>query len=410
MVSYFPGLGQIGSDEFNLDLKAWQGLIDEAERNAYVWNATVFAPNITPSDWESSFNAIYTSNVVLQALDKIVPTADNAYLWNNLKGSALFYRAYRYFALSEVFTLPYDAETAGVTLGLPLRISPDVDYLAPRSTLSQTFDFIIGDLERAAALLEDSLPDQVHNRPSKAAAYGALAKVYLVMGNFDNALINAEKCLSIYDVLLDYNDLRLSVNYPFENNPEILFSALMAPYWSSFSNINPSAVLHKIDSALLSLYPDDDLRKAAFFMETIDSNYVRRHLYSFDGRRPECETGITTNEIYLIKAECQARLGQSAQAIQTLREFQSHRYLDNRYEEIQDADLLDKIITERRKELVFRGARWSDIRRLNIMGAGIEMKRVLDGKEYLLQPNSPRYALPIPDLEVNLSGLEQNER
>ena len=63
---------------------------------------------------------------------------------------------------------------------------------------------------------------------------------------------------------------------------------------------------------------------------------------------------------------------------------------------------------ERRKELIFRGLRWIDIKRLNLEGANIEQRRFLDGKEYILEPNSNRYALPLPDDIIRLTWMEQN--
>jgi hypothetical protein len=74
------------------------------------------------------------------------------------------------------------------------------------------------------------------------------------------------------------------------------------------------------------------------------------------------------------------------------------------------ADALTKILTERRKELVFRGLRWADIKRLNLEGANISLTRKLNGQTYTLSPNHPRFALPIPDDVIQISGMPQNPR
>src|SRR5690606_32754887 len=73
-------------------------------------------------------------------------------------------------------------------------------------------------------------------------------------------------------------------------------------------------------------------------------------------------------------------------------------------------DALGQILDERRKELLFRGVRWSDVRRLNIEGRNIILKRKLAGEEYILPPNSLKYAFLLPLQEVQLSGLTQNKR
>ena len=74
------------------------------------------------------------------------------------------------------------------------------------------------------------------------------------------------------------------------------------------------------------------------------------------------------------------------------------------------AEALDTILVERRKELAFRGIRWSDLRRLNKEGWNITLTRNLNGVMYTLPPNSELYTLPIPPDVINSSGIIQNPR
>ena len=83
------------------------------------------------------------------------------------------------------------------------------------------------------------------------------------------------------------------------------------------------------------------------------------------------------------------------------------------YREIHDMnsdELLTRILLERRKSLIFRGIRWYDLKRLNRDGANIVLKRKVEGKEFILQPNDLRYALPIPNDIIELSDIVQNPR
>ncbi|HEY6083417.1 MAG TPA: RagB/SusD family nutrient uptake outer membrane protein, partial [Chitinophagaceae bacterium] len=66
------------------------------------------------------------------------------------------------------------------------------------------------------------------------------------------------------------------------------------------------------------------------------------------------------------------------------------------------------ILVERRKELVFRTIRFTDIKRLNKEGADITQKRIIGGKTYILLPNDPRYALSIPENVIQAGGIPQN--
>ena len=76
---------------------------------------------------------------------------------------------------------------------------------------------------------------------------------------------------------------------------------------------------------------------------------------------------------------------------------------------MQDALIL--ILRERRKELVFRDLRWTDLKRLNKETAFQQtIKRKINGQEYILLPNDNRYALPIPQSVISISGIQQNPR
>ena len=51
-----------------------------------------------------------------------------------------------------------------------------------------------------------------------------------------------------------------------------------------------------------------------------------------------------------------------------------------------------------------------DIKRLNKDGAGITLKRVINGETFLLPPNDPRYAVAIPEDVIATTGMQQNPR
>jgi hypothetical protein len=74
-------------------------------------------------------------------------------------------------------------------------------------------------------------------------------------------------------------------------------------------------------------------------------------------------------------------------------------------------DALAKILDERRKELVLRGTRWMDLRRLNKDSRFAKtVLRKLYGITYLLPPNDNRYTFYIPQSVIDISGIQQNQR
>ena len=119
-------------------------------------------------------------------------------------------------------------------------------------------------------------------------------------------------------------------------------------------------------------------------------------------------------EFYLTKAECLARNGSVTEAISTLNKLLITRYKTGSYTPVSVTDqqeALSIILLERRKELLFRGIRWTDLRRLNLEAStAVTIYRKLNGTSYKLEPNSPNYTLPVADDVIQLSNIPQNMR
>jgi len=77
------------------------------------------------------------------------------------------------------------------------------------------------------------------------------------------------------------------------------------------------------------------------------------------------------------------------------------RFAPNTYEEYSDleqSESLDLVLKERRKQLLIRGIRWLDLRRFNFVeNRNIELRRILDGREYKLMNKDVRYTFLIPN-------------
>jgi hypothetical protein len=166
----------------------------------------------------------------------------------------------------------------------------------------------------------------------------------------------------------------------------------------------------KIDSNLYQSYSPNDLRKTLFFSNNNNGTFGFRGSYSgATGLVP----GIIVDELYLIRSECNARLNNVGAAMQDLNTLLITRWKTGTFVPFAattSAAALSIILTERRKELLYRSLRWSDIKRLNREGAGITLRRVLNGTVYELLPNSNHYALPLPDKLIQQTGIVQNPR
>lgn len=406
-----PWLGQIGSDDYYV-LPARLNSVGQLERNAYTWESDIYqdVPESSGAvlDWLRNYIQIYYSNVVLDGLDKLteaVPSAE----FNTAKGSALFFRAHAYWWLAQEFCKPYHHSTVGTDLGLPLRLDPDPLASIERSSIAETYELIIDDLIEAELLLSDDFV--ATTRPTKSAAQGMLARVYLSMGDYDAALSLADKYLSTNNSLLDFNEFNPLSPGPFpdfNSNKEVIFYSIIS---GSSLIVNPTNC--HIAPELYNLYDANDLRKNLYFATTPATGLLvyKGSYYGSFGYIPF--SGVASDEIYLIRAECLARTGQTEFAMQTLNDLLVTRWRKDTFIPIEASspeEALTIILEERRKELLFRGLRWTDLRRLNLEGAEITISRELDGVTYTLPPNDPRYVYPIPPYELSYNPMQQNER
>lgn len=408
----FPSLGQLASDEYYYDQSTWQSTVFVQERNAYVWADDIYEGNPQIAEWNNCYYAIYICNVVLDVLKDIDLTVANKAEYNDIKGTALFFRAIWNFALAETFCLPYDKRTASNEMGIPLRYSPNIDQLLQRASLEQTYAAILDDLQQSLGLLQSNMPSSIRSRPNLAAANGMLARIYLVMANYEQALKFADASDKAYRVLLDYNQLSREEDAVFDrNNAEVLFMSTQRGYLSTATGrLAPNTF---VDSALIELYHPKDLRLEAFFTFNKARKANRKSLYASGLSTSNCFNGLATDEVLLILAECHARKGNLDEAKQLLENLFRNRFpkTDIPVVSFRNADdAVQQVLDERRKELLFRGMRWSDVRRLNVEGRNIPFKRKLDDKEYLLEPNSLKYAFLLPIQEIQFSGLTQNKR
>lgn len=380
--------------------------VDIFYKQVYTWSLGDNYGDIF-KDWEAPYTAIFFSNVVLDGLSEVSVSAGQQAFYNNVKGSALFYRSYMFYNLAQVFTPPYDATSAGDQLGLPLRLSGDIGEGIRRSSLKDTYDRIVSDLKLANTLLP--VEGKYKTRPSQWACTGLLARLYLTIGNIDSALYYSNQCLNISDTLMDYN------NNPFINsndfytvrrlNPEVIFQSTLG----QLNRILLAPGISFVDSTLYKSFSEDDLRKTIYFFDLNPGIAFRG---SYDAETPFA--GIAVDEVLLTRAECYARKGNTADALADLNRLLRYRFMQGTFTDYTAADgaeALMKVLAERRKELLMRGMRWTDIRRLNKEGANIIITRKVNGQTVQLPANDLRYTFLIPKNAISFHpDMPQNPR
>lgn len=400
----YPAASIIAGEEFYLISEDWNNISNIDDKNTYAWLDIL---PISAISWQGPYKAIFIANQVLDIMDKLPETERQSQDGRRVVGDAYFFRAFAYQQLLELYCLGYDPATASETMGLPLKYSPNLELPKGRASLAETYTQVVQDYKSAIKLL--GLHAVAKSRPTKIAAHAGLARLYLNMHDFQNAYLHADSAWSQQPDLLDYNVLD-----PYEdmaiprNNKEILFTAL------SFYSEPIGPFTARMNPDLMALYESNDLRREIYFQSNDFDIGTYGYKTNYDQSYNGTFIGLTTSEILLIRAESSARLGKFEEARHDINLLKEKRFKTGTFDPVEwdNPNVIKEIIKERRRELVFRGRRWADIKRLNYYpDSKITLQRKINNNTYTLEPNDNRFALLIPQAVTNLNpSITQNKR
>jgi hypothetical protein len=400
--SQYPAMLEVAADDYYVTAHDFEAFYAEEDKENYCWLTDAQHYN----SWAGPYKSVSYANTVLDNLDNIKIIGTNKLQWNNCKGQALFFRAFALFNLAQLYCPAFNSNGPNDAPGIPIKLSAAVDEPTVRATVRESYDRILADLKEAARLLPVTVPAKT--RPSKPAAYAALARVFLAMENYTMAGKYADSCLQLYNKLIDFNTINASASIPFSRfNDEVILHS----YSPGSGLLNIARC--KVDSNLYSAYQENDLRKEVFFKNNNDGTHSFKGSYNATTSN-YFFNGLATDEVYLVKAECLARNNNTAEAMNTLNALLANRWKAGTFIPLTATDsieALQQILEERRKELLMRGLRWQDLRRLNKDSRFAKtLTRILDTGTYSLPANDPRYVLLIPSEVIVASGIQQNPR
>lgn len=404
-------LPQLAADEYYIDSESsWRSARTATERHSYIWDIDVFGGEVNLEDWNAPYRTIFYANNILTEIDKSRTEGGHDNSLDDIYGQALFHRAKANYDLLKNFSVPFDPATQETDLGIPLREDPSIDYTVERSTVKGCYDHIFNDLERSLQYLKYWGPLPERNRATRLATYALLSRIHLYRREYDKAEQFADSVLNRYDKLIDYNTISLTSNTPFiRTNDELIMFGLTTTY-NNASQINLTETVF-VDSTLIKLYHPNDLRLSIYFINDTENRFRMKRGYNGAGLAPF--NGLAVDEVLLIKAECLVRRYRLDEASILMNRLLINRYKKDEYQQVIFSDphnALNFVLTERRKELIWRCLRWDDIKRLNKERANIVLTRIVGENIYRLEPNSNRYVFNIPQDEINRSGITQNIR
>ncbi|MES2646028.1 MAG: RagB/SusD family nutrient uptake outer membrane protein [Bacteroidota bacterium] len=194
------------------------------------------------NDWGYYYSTIKSCNLFLTYVDqnKTLP----ADVISRMKGEVRFIRAFEHFNLAKWY---------GDVPLVDKNITPEEAQEIPRSPKPEVIQFVVSELEAAAALLpsKDQYSAGENGRITKAAALALEARVLLYEGNKMNEvaaicekLMNEQNTYGHYSLVASYKDLfnNPQVN---KNNNETILSLQYVPTirtWNEFFDFAPRSV------------------------------------------------------------------------------------------------------------------------------------------------------------------------
>ncbi|HEX3933253.1 MAG TPA: RagB/SusD family nutrient uptake outer membrane protein, partial [Puia sp.] len=165
-----PTLGEASTDDYFFTNNFWQ-ILDLRQQNAFIWAPNVFEGQGGQLDWNMPYQQVFYANVVLDGLGS-KPQADSVSEWNMVEGEALYARAFAFYNVSQIFAPVYGMYADTMHWGIPLRLHSEISSMSTRSTIIQTYQQIINDLDSAEAFLPVMAPNgnAYRNRPVRVAA------------------------------------------------------------------------------------------------------------------------------------------------------------------------------------------------------------------------------------------------
>lgn len=353
--------------------------------------ASEFSSSISSSNvaWKSPYIVIGRANRIIAAAEggALSDAAEAKATIDQYAAEAKVLRALAHFDLVRIYGKPY-TEDQGASLGVPLVTGVLESNAKPaRSTVAEVYTQVVKDLTEAIssnALATETEPGYVSVWGAKAI----LSRVYLNMGDYANALSVAEdiiKNIKNSGAALWTRDQYLKAwDASTPNESEFLFRLNVAGSTDS-NDLNGIGNLQQRDGykemvatkKFVDMLTSDpkDVRNDMFLpatapkeVATYGTNKVFLNKLRGQGgnlRNVTIVPIIRLSEVYLTAAECAFRNNDKTKAVEYLNDLVKNRTTTEASLATVDNITLERILIERRKELIGEGQRYFDALRNN---------------------------------------------
>lgn len=389
----------IPSDKAKTTFRSDELKLDESKydlspvQDIYLWNDVNYKTNTLPFSWQSFYKVImYTNHIIDAGVDATEGTDDEV---NQIVAEAYLLRAYMHFSLVNQYGKPYNVATSKIDKGVPLSLVIDTEAVYFANTVDEVYAQILSDIADADKRInKDVYEEGLNYRFSRVAAFAFKSRVYLYMDDIEKSREMALEALKLKSDLQDLVSDNSLAPHKYNSIESIL--ALEKVFTDDIGN--SSLVSEKLKASYVK---ENDLRFDLYFKEkeNVSGEYTIEKGWETDSK---CT--FRTSELYLIVAECAARLDDLDQARTYLNDLKIKRLKSDYYTTevartagMNKAELISEILTERFRELAFEGHRWFDLRRTTQP----EITHVFGEETATLKQGDPRYTIPYPQEAVN---------
>ncbi|MBA4744546.1 MAG: RagB/SusD family nutrient uptake outer membrane protein [Muricauda sp.] len=376
----------------------------------YLWDESADRIALNRADettYYASYASISTFNLIIE--NALATTEASEGEQRVLWAQAKVLRAMSYFNLANFYADTYEASNATDKLSVPLITSADINAPSEQVSIQEIYDFMVSDMEEALPYLPEESVTVLH--PNLGTGYAFLARLYLQMGDYDEALANANRALGENNSLYDWTAY-YQANAMVIEDPE---SYVSTPSPMGFDYVESYNFRH---GAVTRITTENNIpaHRAQRF-ETGDARFLSRWKVRTVGAETFYNStlsgyfnygGITTVEVYLIKAECLARDNQWGAAMDILNQVRKTRILPESYADLtasNEAQAMEAIMKTKMNELILTLIPFCDARRLNAEGTyTVGLSKEYNGDSYTLSPESHLWTMPFPQGAVDNPG------
>lgn len=315
---FFPLL----SDEYtiaeeNLPVLVQNGYTQSAE--CYKYNPDFLLEDDVPYDWGYNSN-MYAYNLIINNVLSCTDASEEQKL--STQSEARVNRAWILFRMAQIYLKPYNESYAAQTPGMPIiKESSTMTEHFERASMKDLFNFIITEMEESCKHVQNNTAYIF--RTEKADAYAMLGKVYHYIGDYQNALTNMRLAKQYAEesgaaIITDLNTLADN-KVPNDGVLHMNETQNMRDIWC------PNyAIAYYSATAVPSL-----LVKEKYFnlFEEGDRRILRFPLWNGYPKACDRDTpmGICSYNLYLVLAECEARVGDMNNAKAALEHVRKYR-------------------------------------------------------------------------------------